>query len=160
MHCLSLSPPTRIDLSYWHREFSEQYVKLGSIPIIRSFIIASLLSIFEAASFSSSSSSFSSSHPRIKRCLRIVESIRLWERPGHGAETRQVVKIFDLRLVDATSVQGLFVRKHVAQPRMSSMNSLDWFLKNNFHRVVISLSLSLSRSLSNDSAQIGGVSMC
>lgn len=52
------------------------------------------------------------------------------------------MKIFDLRLIDATSVQGLFVQKHVGQSRMSSMNSLDWFLKNNFHRVVISLSLS------------------
>lgn len=59
------------------------------------------------------------------------------------------MKIFDLRLIDATSVQGLFVQKHVGQSRMSSMNSLDWFLKNNFHRVVISLSFSLS--LSNDS---------
>lgn len=52
------------------------------------------------------------------------------------------MKIFDLRLIDATSVQGLFVQKHVGQSRMSSMNLLDWFLKNNFHRVVISLSLS------------------
>ena len=74
---LSFSSSTRTDLSYWHREFSEQYVKLGSIPIIRSFIIASVLSVFETASSSSSSfsSSSSSSHPEIKWRLRIVEFV-------------------------------------------------------------------------------------
>ena len=72
---LSFSSSTRTDLSYWHREFSEQYVKLGSIPIIRSFIIASVLSVFETASSSSSSFSSSSFHPEIKWRLRIVEFV-------------------------------------------------------------------------------------